>query len=59
MVAAIDAMRCDRIEESNKKTSDEESDYKQPLIFTGTWMLNSYYDGDVTFGKDKSPSSFR
>ena len=55
MVAAIDAMRCDRIEESNKKTSDEESDYKQPLIFTGTWMLNSYYDGDVTFGKDKTP----
>ena len=55
MVSAIDAMRCDRIEESNKKTSDEESDYKQPLIFTGTWMLNSYYDGDVTFGKDKTP----
>lgn len=55
MVAAIDAMRCDRIEESNKKTSDEESDYKQPLIFTGSWMLNSYYDGDVTFGKDKMP----
>ena len=55
MVAAIDAMRCDRIEESNKKTSDEESDYKQPLIFTGTWMLNAYYDGDVTFGEDKTP----
>ena len=55
MVAAIDAMRCDRIEESNKKTSDEESDYKQPLIFTGTWMLNAYYDGDVTFGENKTP----
>ena len=55
MVAAVDAMRCDRIEESNKHTSDEESDYKQPLIFTGTWMLNAYYDGDVTFGADKTP----
>lgn len=55
MVAAIDAMRCDRIEESNKHTSDEESDYKQPLIFTGTWMLDAYYDGDVTFGEDKTP----
>lgn len=55
MVAAIDAMRCDRIEESNKQTSDEISDYKQPLIFTGTWMLNAYYDGDVTFGADKTP----
>lgn len=55
MVAAIDAMRCDRIEESNQITNDEESDYKQPLIYTGTWMLNAYYKGDVTFGEDKTP----
>ena len=54
MVAAIDAMRCDRIEESNQTTSDEESDYKQPLIFTGTWMLGASFDGDVTFGEEKN-----
>ncbi len=56
MMAALDKMEYDLIEKSNQTTNPEESDYKQPLIWTGTGVTDMYYnDQQTTFGQDNTP----
>lgn len=56
MMAALDKMEYDQIEKSNQTTNPEESDYKQPLIWTSTGVMDGYYqEKQTTFGKDNTP----
>ena len=54
LMTAFENMRYDNIEKSNQKTSDEESDYKAPLIYSGTSVFSAYYDR-ISYGDDDTP----
>lgn len=58
LVTAFENMRYDNIEKSNQKTSDEESDYKAPLIYSGTSIFDAYYDR-ISYGDDNTPLMIR
>ncbi len=54
LMTAFENMRYENIEKSNQKTSDEESDYKAPLIYSGTSFQSAYYDV-ISYGDDNTP----
>lgn len=55
MMDALSKMEYAEIERSNQTTNAEESDYKQPLIWTSTQVTDAYYDRDIYFGENKTP----
>lgn len=56
MMDALSKMEYAEIERSNQTTNAEESDYKQPLIWTSTRVTDAYYERDIYFGENKTPS---
>lgn len=55
MMDALSKMEYAEIERSNQTTNPEESDYKQPLIWTSTQVTDAYYDRDIYFGENNTP----
>lgn len=54
LIAALEAMQSKEIEESLKSPDPEKSDYKQPLIYCNSAVVNNWYD----FSNEDSNSIF-